>query len=443
MVRTAKGKGIRSGPAVDQAGLRRILDKALRRITPDDEHVAAASKFVNQLNKELARRNILARAMVGGSTAKGTFLKGDHDVDVFVRFNNRVYKARSDELSDLLEGALPEGTERIHGSRDYFQAKRDGLLFEIVPVLSIAKAADAVNVTDASPLHVAYVLDRLKKRPRLAADIRLAKQFCKAAKVYGAESYINGFSGHVIDLLVFRYGGFIPLLNAVRSWRAPVVLDPEKHHKDPLFALDKAKRLGPLILVDPIQPTRNAAAALAQEKFDRFREAAASFLEKPALKFFTVEPLTPTRVKDEYAKRNGSFGVPTRLFLLESKPLEGKDDVVATKLLKAHERIVAQARRAGFDVLDEGFEYNRKARTAIHYYVFPAKALSVTEERAGPPVRAKKDAMRFREKHPNAYERKGRLYAKEKRAHRTPMSFLAAAVTDPYVKERVARIRKA
>ncbi len=436
---TGQDKSMRAG----SAAMRRILDEALRRITPEAARVTEAARFVRELNAALARRNILARAMVGGSAAKGTFLKGDHDVDVFVRFNRRAYGKRSAELSDLLAPALPAEAERVHGSRDYFQLQRDGLLFEIVPVLSITKAAHAANVTDVSPLHVAYVLEKLKKRPRLAADIRLAKRFCKAAKVYGAESYIGGFSGHVLDLLVIRYGGFLELLKAATRWTAPVVLDPANHHKDPLFALDKAKRLGPLILVDPIQPERNAAAALSEERFARFTDAATAFLARPALKSFTVEPLTPARVRAEYAKRKGSFEAPTRLFVLETKPLEGKEDIVATKLLLVHRRILRHARLHDLAVLDDGFEYDPRARRALHYLVFRAERLPATKEVTGPPVQARKDAARFRQKHPRAVERKGRLYAKVKRAYRTPAAFLGAMRTDPYVVERVASIRRA
>jgi tRNA nucleotidyltransferase (CCA-adding enzyme) len=221
--------------------------------------------------------------MIGGSTAKGTFLKGDHDIDIFVRFDRK--KHGNDPLDDLLAQVVPEGSERVHGSRDYFQVHMHGYNFEMVPVLKVQRSSEAKNVTDMSPLHVAHVAKALKKA-KLADEIRLAKQFCKAAKVYGAESYINGFSGHVLDLLLIRYGSFTKLLQAAAVWGDHVVLDPGNHHKDPRFSIDESKRLGPLLLVDPVQPERNAAAAPLAREIRALQGAGTRFFGQASLEIF-------------------------------------------------------------------------------------------------------------------------------------------------------------
>ena len=76
-------------------------------------------------------------------------------------------------------------------------------------MLNIKKGSDALNVTDFSPLHVDWVNKNVK---RLRDDIRLAKRFCKVNKLYGAESYIRGFSGYALELLISYYGGFLRFL---------------------------------------------------------------------------------------------------------------------------------------------------------------------------------------------------------------------------------------
>jgi len=85
--------------------------------------------------------------------------------------------------------------------------EKAGILFEFIPVVTIHKASDAQNITDISPLHVAWVNKHIGK---LRNDIRLAKLFCKAQGLYGAESHIRGFSGYLLELLVIAYGGFSP-----------------------------------------------------------------------------------------------------------------------------------------------------------------------------------------------------------------------------------------
>ncbi len=46
--------------------------------------------MVKKINKKLKK----ARAVVGGSIAKKTFLKGDYDVDIFVQFDKNITKTK-------------------------------------------------------------------------------------------------------------------------------------------------------------------------------------------------------------------------------------------------------------------------------------------------------------------------------------------------------------
>jgi tRNA nucleotidyltransferase (CCA-adding enzyme) len=421
------------------SGTSTILRDALSHIKPASDELQEAERFTVELNGQLKTKKIRAVAMVGGSGAKATHLKGDHDIDLFVRFDYQAYRGRNEELSDLLAKALPRTAERIHGSRDYFQLRRGAYLFEIVPVLNVTKPEQALNVMDVSPLHVGYVAKRIRSQPALADQIRLAKQFCKAAKVYGAESYISGFSGHVLDLLVLQYGSFLRLLQAATKWKSVVVLDPAKHHRNPLFTLNASKRSGPLVIVDPIQPERNAAAALSQQAFDRFRESAKAFLRRPSLQYFLITPLTLSIVKDNYKRTYGEKR--TVLFVLEGTPLEGKDDVVATKLLKAHERIVEESARNGFSLLGNGWEWNKKRRVSMGYLIFKNETLTPTLLRQGPPLEMKRDCERFRTEHRNAKPKAGRLIAAVPRKYRTPEQFIQGMLKDSYGKERAKRIR--
>ncbi len=411
-----------------KATMQRVLRAVLQRITPPGLP-PGVKRFLNELNERLARAGLPARATLGGSTAKGTFLKDSHDVDIFVRFD----PARAPpDLSDALVRVLPEA-RRVHGSRDYFQLERDGLLFEIVPVLAVRNAAAAENVTDMSPLHVDYVVRRLRRTP-LADDIRLAKQFCKAAGVYGAESHIKGVSGHVLDLLVLFYGGFLPFLRAVASWPDQVVLDPARHHADPLRAIAADKR-GPLVLVDPLQPTRNAAAALSREQFDRLRRAARRFLARPTEAAFRRRRVTPALLRARFARAGHVVAV------IEYLPLPGKEDVAATKLLKAHEFIVAQVRRAGFRIVRHGWEYEPRDARGLGWLVVPAQALPRLYEWPGPPVTARRDAERFRRKHAVVFERDGRLFARLRRRHRVVRPLLRELLAAAPVRSRTRRAR--
>ena len=91
--------------------------------------------------------------------------------------------------------------ERLHGSRDYFRAyvKNKNMYFEVIPVAKIKKVHEERNVTDLSFFHVPYVKRKIRGHED---ELLLAKTFYHAQKVYGAETYVRGFSGYALECLI-------------------------------------------------------------------------------------------------------------------------------------------------------------------------------------------------------------------------------------------------
>lgn len=197
-----------------------ILDK----IKPSPQEQKYLKKISNEIISKIKIPN--TKVILGGSGAKNTYLKTTRDIDIYVKFNYARYKNKSSQISDVLHKYLKKKFKvlRLHGSRDYYQIKKYGFTFEIIPILDIKNAKQAKNITDVSHLHVAYV----KKHAKLADEIRLAKAFAQAQEVYGAESYIKGFSGYVLELLVIHYGSFKNLIKAAFQWQHKEIIGSKK-----------------------------------------------------------------------------------------------------------------------------------------------------------------------------------------------------------------------
>ncbi|HIH24866.1 TPA: hypothetical protein HA251_07575 [Candidatus Woesearchaeota archaeon] len=411
-----------------------VENATLRRITPPEYIPAVVQRSITAVEREIKKQQILATVTLGGSTAKGTYLQGDHDIDVFVRFATSYTDKEIPEILERVLKAVFRKVERVHGSRDYFHIQREEYTFEFVPVLKIDSWVEARNVTDMSPLHVAYVLSKIRAKPWLSQDIRLTKQFCKAMKVYGAESYIGGFSGHVVDLLNIQYGGFRNVLEAAASWPAKTVLDPESRLDNPLTQLNDAKVFAPLVIVDPVQQDRNSAAAVTKQAYNRLRTAAkeyqASSPDEQA-RFFTV---TPFSHKEFCAAHPGDQAI-----IVTITPLPGKKDVVGAKCLKVHEHVLRGLLDNEFTVTASAWEFTTKRATLA--YALPAQKLSVEMMIVGPPVHKTKDAARFAATHKTTYSKDGRLHAIEHRRYREPLPLVRALLGKEYVKERVVSAR--
>ncbi len=403
-----------------------ILQSVLKEIVPSPDERAKllgkVNEFIDTLNKELKRVRVQAKAVLGGSYAKDTWLSGDYDVDVFVRFG---LKHKEQNLSDLLERALKKWRhERIHGSRDYFWV-RDGIKYEIIPVLDIRKSEQAENITDFSPWHVAWVN---KNGKNLKNDIRLVKKFCKGASCYGAESYIRGFSGHVVDILTIYYKGFIPLLKAATQWKPKVVLDYYKVYKGKaLMMLNKSKIEGPLVLIDPVQPERNSAAALTVENLEKFVAAAKKFLKKPGKESF-AEKL----VDFDALKKKG------HLIKVSVRTLADKEDVAGTKFVRAFEHVRDELQE--FGVKDSGWLWDRHEKGAW-WFVLVKKQLPAVMDWKGPPLKIKEAVGNFRQKYKRTFVKQGRIWAKVKRDERMPEQILKRVVKGDFVKSRVKSVK--
>lgn len=405
-----------------------ILKAALASIKPAQQEFIEVDNIIKQINSLLKKNNIKAECVAAGSYAKGTILKDDFDVDLFVRFD---YNYKEKDISILLAKAIaPLKPTLIHGSRDYFHLKKKNILFEIIPVLMIDDYKKAVNVTDMSPLHVFYVKKHYDKNPSLRDDVRLTKQFCKAARVYGAESYIRGFSGHVLDLLIIYYSGFESLLKQASVWGERVIIDIEHHLKDPMKELNSAKTESPLIIVDPIQPDRNAAAAISKEAFEEFKKKAREFLKKPSKEFFEIKKLDLKATRKKY---NDEW-----LLVLSAVPTADSDDIAGTKILKCHEKIIEELKNYDFKLLEADWEFEAKKSTL--YYAIKKEKLSPTVIWDGPPIKAMPNAEMFKKKHKSVFEKGGRLFAEEKRKYMTPEELVKDLIKSGYIKERVKKI---
>lgn len=409
-----------------------VLKKALEEIKPTEKEKREINDQINSFLKRLNSTLKDAKAVLYGSGAKGTWLKGGFDADIFVKYNYKKYSEKSEELSDLLEKQLKKkfhGYEKLHGSRDYFRIKEKEFVFEVIPIIEIKKASQAKNITDISPLHASWVKNKVNDR--LVDDIRLVKKFCKAQKVYGAESYIRGFSGYVIEILTIYYGGFAKLVSAARKWKEKQVIDIKKYHKNALMELNKSKTVSPLIVVDPVDKERNAAASLSTEKFEQFKKACEDYIKKPSTEFFKEKEITKEELKIKAGKN--------KLLIAEVTVLNGKEDVVGAKLLKAYTYMSEKLSDYGFKIHEKGWDWN-KTKKAIFWFIVDTKNLEDYEKRTGPSLDSKTHVERFKQKHKKTFEENGRICAKVKREYVKAEEFLKELAREEWFKNNTKQI---
>lgn len=385
--------------------INQILNNQIDLISPGkevDKKLNQISKiFIKDLNKKLKQKKISAEVFIGGSLAKHTLIKKNkYDIDVFVRFNTK-YKDK--EITKLLGKVMPKDARKVHGSRDYYQISFGSVIMEVIPVLRINKPQDAVNITDLSYFHVNYLLKKIKKNKRLANEIKLAKAFCYAQDCYGAESYIHGFSGYGLELLISHYSNFEKFLKEiVKLKERKLVIDDSKFYKnkDVLKELNESKLHSPIVLIDPTFKERNALASLNKTTFDKFINAIRRFLKKPSDDFFVKKD-----IKKELVKK-----YKNKLITLTVKTTKQAGDIAGTKSKKFLDFFLYKLKRE-FTIKISEFDYDEKKNIAYFYLVLDKKRDEVIR---GPNITNVNNFKRFKKANKSAFVRGNFIYAKLK-----------------------------
>ena len=321
-------------------------------------------------------------------------------MDVFIRFNSSY---GNDKISKLLGSVLSKKASQVHGSRDYYQLKDQGILIEAIPVLKIKKPEDAENVTDLSYFHVNYVVGKINKDNKLVDEIRLAKAFSHAQDCYGAESYIHGFSGYALELLICYYGSFLKFIKAVvgfdLSVKEKLIIDDAKFYKDKddmMFGLNQSKRVGPLILIDPTFKERNAGSSLNLDTFYKFQNACRNFLKNPSVEFFKRKD-----VSEEFNKFKD-------VNIIKVKTNKQSGDIAGTKSKKFYGFMIYKMKRE-FVIRKSEFDYDEDSNSAKFYFVVDKKKDEIVQ---GPPVIAVQNLTKFKKAHLDAFIKKDHAYVK-------------------------------
>lgn len=407
------------------------LNKFLRKIDFSvEEHELREMRkqiddFIDQLRESVKRNRIDAEICLGGSFAKGTVAtSARYDADIFVRFDWK-YEDLSAYLEKILRNFVRD-VNRVHGSRDYFRVRHsEKLIFEVIPVLRIKKVREARNVTDLSYFHINFVKRNLKGN--MKRELAIAKKFCQAQGFYGAESYIQGFSGYGLECLIIHYKTFEAMLkDLIKIKEERKIIDIKKFYKqkqEVFFSLNESKMHSPIVLIDPTWKERNVLASLSWETFRKFQEKAREFMAKPKKKYFEFSKSRGEEISKIAKKKRMDF----LQIVLETDRQEG--DIAGTKMKKFSEYL-SRTLKVYFELADREFYYSR-GQKADFFVALKAKKETV---RLGPPLDRKKDVARFEKLNKGkTFRKNGQVYRRDK------IDFDARTFLNKWIKSKEGR----
>jgi tRNA nucleotidyltransferase (CCA-adding enzyme) len=388
------------------------------RITPDDEERArlesVAAELTARAEAAMDELDVDADVVRVGSTARGTWLAGDRDIDLFVRFPDDLSRERLEAYGLAVGNHVLPGGHEEYAEHPYVKGEYDGFDVDCVPCYDVDSAAEIQSAVDRTPFHNAYLDERLDEP--LAGEVRVAKAFLKAVGAYGSNLRTKGFSGYLVELLVLEFGGFRELVEAAADWNPPVRFDPEGH--------GTREYDDDLVVVDPTDPERNVAAACSPTNVARLQHYSRELLADPRESLFEPSdpvPLDAAGVREAVRER-GTEPVAVRF---------ETPDVVEDQLYPQLDKSLAGLRD---ELARRGFDPLRTARfaTGVHAVLLVECGVAERpriERHEGPPVGVRAHAEGFYGKYADdgdvygPYIEDGRYVVEREREFRTPVAF--------------------
>jgi tRNA nucleotidyltransferase (CCA-adding enzyme) len=262
--------------------MKTLYNKVLEKITPSKQELQAEKKQVEEIKKKVKKiEGKHSHIEWCGSSARGTHLKGDRDIDLFLMFDKNMpsFELEVEGLRVAKEIFGKNKWETAYSQHPYIRGEINGFEVEIVPSYIVKSGEEKQSAVDRTPFHNRYLLKNMKVTQR--KDARLLKQFLKGIKAYGADLKNQALPGYGVELLILKYGSFDKTIKAMSKWKEKEVITFSKLDRDPTNEF-----FNPLIIIDPVDKNRNVASALSLEQYTKMKNAAIKFIEEPSERFF-------------------------------------------------------------------------------------------------------------------------------------------------------------
>ncbi len=375
---------------------KRICGEVIERVRPDEEErkkvKAITDLIIAKINKKASEMGIEAHAISVGSTARDTWISSKADIDLFIMFPEDMSEEDLKERGLALAKSVSDRYEERYASHPYIHAYfydakggRTEHEADLVPCFSVKNASLLKSAVDRTPFHNEYIVKRISG---LEDEVLLLKQFLKSLEIYGSEQRRKGFSGYLCELLILKYSSFVELLRHASKWKYGERIDTEGRGKY------KGEGKDPLVVIDPVDPNRNVAAAVSLDSFCRLIDAARDFLACPDASLFSLAKKKKMS-KAEFVKCIKERGTEFVMVLFEAPDVV--EDILFPQLRKAEASITSLIERNGFsvyrsDVLVEG----EKAFLIFDLLVW---TLPRVKKHVGPPVTSKDPSEKFKSKY--------------------------------------------
>ena len=352
----------------------KVLEQARKISIPtkqeEDKIRTLSINLLDLVEKEAAKYPEVVSVELGGSYAKGTWLKGKLDLDIFIKIKKETDVKQFEEIGKKIGfDSMKKFNPYVrYSEHPYVEAEAQNTRVNVVPCYDV-EIGQWKSSADRSSFHTKFILEKLDDEKK--NEVRLLKKFLGGADIYGAEIAMEGFGGYVAEVLIYNYGTFIKVLEAAANFsNGQIIGNPTKKFESAL------------VLIDPIDSNRNLGTAISTQNIGRFILAARAFLKKPSLAYFNGK-------KSLANKKNLKNVIVVRFNYKWRSP-----DIIWGQAKRGATALAGQLELGGFSVLRKSAITDEKGEAAMLFLV-KSPVIENVNLKNGPDVFRKKESESF------------------------------------------------
>lgn len=352
----------------------KVLEQARKISIPtekEQEKIKKVSEVALQLVKQQAEKfSEVTGVEIGGSYAKGTWLSGEVDLDIFVKLRKDIDEKTFESIGKTIGfNSLKKFKPYVrYSEHPYVEAEIEHTRVNVVPCYDV-EVRNWKSAADRSSFHTKFILQSFDQSKK--DEVRLLKKFLIGIGIYGAEIAKEGLGGYVAEVLVHHYGSFLGVLQAASNFVQHQVIG------NPTKKFDTS-----LIIIDPVDSNRNLGTAISAESAGKFILSSRIFLKKPSLLFFKLQPRKLNRknldntiiIKFNYKKRS--------------------PDIIWGQIKRAATAVTGQLELAGFEVLRKFSVTDEKSEAAL-LFLLRSPNIEKNMIRKGPDVFMRRESENY------------------------------------------------
>lgn len=376
--------------------IHKLIDKLLNNCIPSESEKIQLNniaykikdRITNFVSNNLDSYSFVTDIVFGGSFEKGTWLKNEADIDIFVKFNDQIDQKDFENYGkDIGLKSLKDFSPYLrYADHPYVEAYAENIKINVVPCFDVPYGKWK-SAADRSPFHTIYVIDKLDEYKK--NQVRLLKKFLRSLNIYGAEISTKGFSGYVCEILIIKFGSFLDTLNYFSNFtidKRIISVDNEPDDDDDEKKLKKFNSF--LIILDPKDKNRNLGTAISPLSVGTFIQGSRAFLKNPTSDFFTdiqkIGSIDPSLIRS----------LSSNILIIEFKFGFRAPDIIWGQLQKTISSISKFIESYGFKILKNSCFTDEKEYCVLAF-LMESVNISKLYKRIGPDIFRQNEVEKF------------------------------------------------